>query len=353
MIYVETALLTILAILCAVTSVTDIRSGIVANRHLLYACVPVLLLDAIYYFFFVRMFLRSFLLNLAVMTLITLLFYAYRIWSAGDSKLLLMVTLCIPARICYAARQGTLAPTIQVIILIFSFAYIYVVFESVIIGLKRRDLFQIRAGWSHIMDFLKQYVLCGIYIALINELLVIAPLENFYRNNTALVMIINLIVIMSVLHIKIFSQKYIWALCLLSALLMGYFTNPEIMEPERMRQIFQGRFWLLSIAVIFLRMIAEKYNYRTIPVDKVKAGMVLALSSVLLFKPSRIRGLPEATTEDIRSRLTPQEAESIRRWKDSRYGKSEIVIVSKMPFAIFISMGTIVFVVVQIGFHGN
>ena len=61
--------------------------------------------------------------------------------------------------------------------------------------------------------------------------------------------------------------------------------------------------------------------------------------------PSNIKGLPkEKNTEDIRSRITEEEAESIKRWEFSKYGQSEIVIVRKIPFAIFISIGSIVYI---------
>ena len=347
MIYVEAALLTILVVLCVVTSVTDIYHGLITNRHLLHALVPAVLLNVVYYYFFVRVLLFSFLMNLLVITLITLLFYIYNIWSAGDSKLLLTLILCIPARICYANQQGILAPSIQVIVLTFSIAYVYLVSESIIVGLKSKDLLQIRAGCDYIINFLKQYFICTIYVVLFNEILLAVPIENFYRNNTDLIMIINLLVIITVFHINLFSNKNVLFICLIIAFLRGYFKDFEILTALHVK------IYVLAIFIILFRMIIEKYNYQIIPTDNVCAGMVLALSTIILFKPSRIKGLPEMTTEDIRSRLTLQEADNIKRWGNSKHGKNEIVIVRTMPFAIFISIGTIAFVITRVSFYGN
>ena len=70
----------------------------------------------------------------------------------------------------------------------------------------------------------------------------------------------------------------------------------------------------------------------------------MSYSTIVCFIPSTIKGLPkEKTTEDIRSRITADEAESIKRWETSKYGQSEIIIVRKIPFAIFISIGTVIY----------
>ena len=46
--------------------------------------------------------------------------------------------------------------------------------------------------------------------------------------------------------------------------------------------------------------------------------------------------------------ITEEQAESIRRWETSKYGQKEITIVRKIPFAIFISFGTIVYVIMRL-----
>ena len=93
---------------------------------------------------------------------------------------------------------------------------------------------------------------------------------------------------------------------------------------------------------------AEKYNYQAIPTSKVKAGQIMSLATIMEFKPSKIHGLPTGQTEDLRSRITEGEAESIHRWETSSTGKPYVIIVRKIPFAVFISMGTALFLYVEV-----
>ena len=71
---------------------------------------------------------------------------------------------------------------------------------------------------------------------------------------------------------------------------------------------------VLAIAVILLvvfRTFAGKYNYKTIPVSELKPGMILSMGSILLFAGSRVKGLPSFSTEDLKSRLSAGEVDSI------------------------------------------
>jgi len=98
------------------------------------------------------------------------------------------------------------------------------------------------------------------------------------------------------------------------------------------------------VIVLFMcRWFAEQYNYQEIKTDDVKEGMVLSYMTVSFFQKSKVKGLPVYTQESIKTRITAEETESIHRWKTSKYGKDTIVIVRKIPFAIFICIGLIVF----------
>jgi preflagellin peptidase FlaK len=104
----------------------------------------------------------------------------------------------------------------------------------------------------------------------------------------------------------------------------------------------------LAIVLLF-RNLSEKFNYETIPTTTIKAGMILSNFSVIQMIPSKIKGLPTFSTEDMRSRLTIEQVESIKKWSYSKYGLSEVVIVRKIPFAIFMTLGVIVFLLSRLG----
>ena len=94
-----------------------------------------------------------------------------------------------------------------------------------------------------------------------------------------------------------------------------------------------------------MRMISSEYNYKQIKTSEIKEGMVLSYATVASFSNSRVKGLPQITTEDIQSRISEAEAESIRRWECSKSGLQTITIVRKLPFACFISIGFILFII--------
>ena len=76
--------------------------------------------------------------------------------------------------------------------------------------------------------------------------------------------------------------------------------------------------------------------------------MILSVATVLEFQKSRVKGLPVATNEDMSTRLSEEEADAIRRWEQSKYGKEKIVIVRKIPFAIFITSGSVIFLLIRL-----
>ena len=104
----------------------------------------------------------------------------------------------------------------------------------------------------------------------------------------------------------------------------------------------------LIILLIFLQRWESQYNYMEIPTETVESGMILSATSVLMLQNSRIKGLPNNPSENNTARLTDSEADAIQRWSRSVNGKPTIVIVKKIPFAIFIVLGFIIMAVYSI-----
>ena len=94
-----------------------------------------------------------------------------------------------------------------------------------------------------------------------------------------------------------------------------------------------------------LRILIQHYNYETIQSEDVKKGMVLSLQTTLLFSGSTVKGLPKISKENLNDRISEEEAKSVKRWSKTNEGSETVTIVRKMPFAIFISLGTVVFIV--------
>lgn len=68
--------------------------------------------------------------------------------------------------------------------------------------------------------------------------------------------------------------------------------------------------------------------------------MILSTVSTIIMQSSITKGLPSISTEDLKSRLTLDEIESIKIWARATHTKT-LTIVRKIPFAIFISIGFI------------
>lgn len=92
-----------------------------------------------------------------------------------------------------------------------------------------------------------------------------------------------------------------------------------------------------------MRILIATQSYQVIQTALVRPGMILSTASSMQFIASRVKGLPGISTEDLRSRLTEEQAESIKRWEHSAKGQPQITIVRKIPFAIFISLGFVLY----------
>lgn len=330
----EAVLITLLICMCIYVTATDFKHGIIQNKVLLITGAIGLVANVVYYGFYGRPFLTAFLLNLGVMMAISIAFYALHIWAAGDSKLLMLTIFLIPARVYYQGNDVT--ATVVIMIIIFSIAYLYIICESVYLGIKEKNLLQINKFKADIKLMVKQYIKCTCLVSLFGFLIRFI-LPDFYAKNIELMMILNMIIILLSYNFKFFD-KTIPLICLSLVTVICYVLTSSG------NFYIDFKIYVLVFVVFILRLFAEKYNYQTIPTSKVEKGMVMAYSTIVYFLPSTIKGLPkEKTTEDIRSRITEEEAESIRRWETSKYGQPEIVIVRKIPFAVFISIGAVIY----------
>jgi len=337
MIIIEAILVTVLICTCIYVTITDLKHGIIQNKVLGLAGVVGIIANAIYYLAYAKYFVIAFALNFTVMILISIVFYVLHIWAAGDSKLLILTVFLIPARFYFDGNN--VAATVVIMIIIFSIAFLYVIGESICLGIKEKNLFQIGIIKTDIRNMIKQYIKCTCLVTLLGIFLrLIIP--EFYEQNIELIMIINMVVVLLSYNIKLFDKIIPLLILILVTIVCFVFTVSESVN-------INFKIYPLVLVVMILRMIAEKYNYKTIPTSNVEKGMVLSYSTVMFFTPSSIKGLPHATTEDIRSKINDDEVESIKRWEHSKYGQPTITIVRKIPFAIFISIGTVIYTLVR------
>lgn len=344
MIATEAILLTILLMLLAISGYTDCKSSIIANRLLITCGLVAVPIDVLYYSLWGRPYLSAFLLNLVLLTVVSALFYCYHLWAAGDSKLLFVVGLLIPGR---AYTLGTMGPasSFTIVVFTFSIAFIFVILESTWLIFKNRVKLKLSLPLMDWWRILGSYVAMVAATTIFNLLLQIF-LGNIFAGNPLLVTAIDFLAVLTLIQLRDkFSTKWLLVLAsaLWSLLLALWFANLVDLGGA-----VNPRSWLVVLAMILCRWIAERFNYRTIPTAEVHAGQILSAATIISFTTSRVKGLPTGMTEDLRSRITEEEAESVRRWATSAQGKENIIIVRKIPFAVFIGIGTLCFFVFEV-----
>lgn len=338
MIIVESLLFSLIIFISTAASISDLRNGNISNKLLVLGLFIGIVCDSIYYLRFERSIIGSFLVNLVIVSLISILFYGTHVWSAGDSKLSILLMLLIPGKI-YSSTNNDVAPCMLIFIFIFSVGFIYVIAESVLLGIKRGDFFSLRGIQFNFKYFITRFFSISAILFLFSQASSMA-FPIFFAENSFLILFVNLFIILLTQGLKWLDRPifavFLVSICIGTALL------------TKAHYVINWHIYIIVAFVILLRSFAEKYNYEVVKTSEAKVGMIISLATLIRFQRSRVKGLPKYTTEDLRTKLTAEEVEAIHRWEKSKYGDETIVIVRKLPFAIIISISTILFIVTEV-----
>ena len=99
MIWMEGLMVTLVVYTAAAASWSDCRRAIIPNALIGRSIAVALVLNGLYYGIWAHEYIPLFVTNLAGMSAIAFFFYAYHLWAAGDSKMLFVIGLGIPARL--------------------------------------------------------------------------------------------------------------------------------------------------------------------------------------------------------------------------------------------------------------
>ncbi len=336
----EALLLTALLLTCLYVSATDIKNGIIENKILAMSGLLCCGFNILYYTIFAREYFTVFLIDFVLLVILSVGMYALNLWAAGDSKLLFLVVFAIPGRF-YDLERGA-APAVYIIVFTFSISFIYVVLESIVLRIQKKERIQMPEK-GKIADFFKGYLNITVYILAVNHLVyLLFPI--FASQNASLIAMADLFLSIMICKYPIFSR--LSSLCIAAVAALIITINYSIKYGLALPNL---RVYGYIAVIMFFRSIAEQYNFQTIPTAEAKPGMILSVSTVLAMAPSKVAGLPRSTTEDMRSRLTAEQAAAVVRWEHSKYGQPEIMIVRKIPFAVFITLGALTFILFRLG----
>ena len=344
MVALEAAILTVLTLLLIYASWTDCKMDIISNRALVWAVAMILPLDAVYYWLYGSAWLGVAGLNFMVLAMASIVFYAQHIWGAGDSKLLLVIGLAIPGRLYADGRLG-LGAGLVIVAMAFITAFLWAALCGVWQGIRKHDLLKLPQRYYDVKRLLASYLLvvslmqmmdlvCWMFLP---EALLMSP---YLIRGIYCAVLLGLISWRNRLPLKRLYVLAAGAFALAIALFaVGWF------RPQFGFSIFV----LIAVVGLFLiRLMIEKYNYQSIPTSEVRAGQILSAATVFSFAPSHVKGLPSGLSEDMEAKLTEEEAASVRRWEKSKHGRANVVIVRKIPFAIFLGIGTVAMLVLEV-----
>ena len=341
MVVCEALLITLIVMMGIYVTITDLKSGLIENKAIIIASLIGVIINIIYFHFLDIGFLKIYLVNLLCISVLSILLYAFHFWAAGDSKMMICATMLFPARF-YDYNQGGYMPGVIYIILIFLVAFVFILAESVYLTIKKVRFFGNKPKniKKSILLFLKDYAISLLYLRCFAGVLQFINMEEYIRYQLFIAFIC-LFISVCIHNYSFFKKWYSIVAVLIMNIIFIVINKQEI-------GIYSVYSMVILLFVLILRFFLNGYNYTEIEVSDLKPGMILSTQTILGFAPSKIKGLPDSTFEDMRSRLTQDEVDSIKRWKDSKYGCEKVVIVRKLPFAVFIFLGMIVFFIIRI-----
>ncbi len=325
MIYAEAACLTVLLAVGIVSAYTDFRGGTIPNRLILAGLAAGAICHTVILLFGAAPYYPYWLLCMAAADVLAFGMFWGRLWAAGDAKLFMVLFFLTPPRLFDAGR---LANSVMPYIFIFVPALCWMLCDSIVRMIRKEPR---RHQSTDIRGWLAG---CLKTIAEVTALhcVIRALLPDFAGDNELPVFVILMVYAYICGNTRILRS--LPAALLHAALALGIWLAMgwSVQMPDL-------RGYLVLAAVMGIRRIAGMYNYQMIPSAKAARGMIPTAETVLMFRPSRVQGLPDDPSEQLTARMTEDQAAAVRRWEKSAKGQPEIWIVRKVPFAFMIAIG--------------
>lgn len=315
--------------ICFLCTESDLKSGLIHNKVLGVFLIPAIIVDVLYYGFFTRDLIYTFLINFVAVGIISLFLFYSHLFAGGDCKMMIVISLLFPARLCW--DMGTTNATLVVSIALAIFAgYCYMLGYSIWSIATKKVTITFNYIREQLISFLKSYITAIVYISILNWLFMLF-LEREININIWIIRILCLIVAWCTGRYQIFKKRFVFvpALCITVIISIVTKTLPLSLNLENC---------ILVLILLVCQMTIKPTIYETIKIAELKKGMILTTFSSMLMQTSITKGLPDVSTEDLKSRLSDDEIDSIKIWAKATHTEN-ITVVKKIPFAVFISIG--------------
>ena len=339
MIIIQYVQLALLIVGCVILTVTDLYNGKIANKIIIVMCSLGIILDVVAYGFLEKGYVRTFFENILWVILIGILLYAAKVWAGGDTKLILAIALLFPAGFYW--KMANNMPTLWIIIAFsFIFGYIFVILESIGLLIKHKKHKSLKEMKVDILAFIKRYARTITYIALFNLIMVVFVLPHLIISNLLYTALVISVVIL-VNRVDFFKKKPL-VFTVLGIDIVGTIITGYIPLSARWYN------YILIFILMLFRSFVDAYNYQTIKVSELKKGHILSSKSSILLQNVRMKNPPRISDETLKSRLTEEEANTIVTWGSRQDEDYKLVIVRKIPYAIFLLLGVISYLLVEV-----
>ena len=317
--------------LCVLVIKSDLSEGMVYNKTLLIYGAAALVLDIVYYGFFQREMIIPFVINSVVVSITALILFYTHCFAGGDCKLLMILVLLFPAN-CYMTYGNSLITMVFTIGFAVFYGYLYLLVSSIYSLIKKKNSMSGTYVKTSLLVFVKSFLCAMIYISGVNLIIRLIATQGIIIP----VWIIRIICIGCSLLVgkkAIFRKKWMLGIAILIDIALSVMLKmiPFSIHPEN---------YILVVALLVCQLTIRTSLYEEIPVSDLKKGLILTMGATMMMQTSRVRGLPGISSEDLRNRLTEEEAESVKRWAKGKKVET-ITIVKKIPFAAFIACGFI------------
>lgn len=324
--------------ICLISIITDLKYGIIKNTHLLTVGMSTIVLNANASFLYKDIKWMEYLFALIISIAISLILYFTKIWAGGDCKLYMVIALSMPYCIVSKQTYG-ISWIIFVPIIAFLIGYLFIIVDSILLKIKETDNKDkkeciLKKAMQGFIKYLKYYLV----IILVNRILsmIFVGLNITIINiNQWIALIINMIIITIIGKQDILKYKSVVLTLLVVDIAIGvldieyFFTRQTILT------------WIAIIICNLIKNFADCYNYEYIDIDKVRTGMILSTASSMIFVNDKLSRFKKVSDETLKSRLNEEDVEKIHDFSEKRKYLKQISIVKKIPFAMFISVATI------------
>ena len=335
MVICECLLFLIAAVSLCCSMLTDIRTGKVKNLLIIIAGTAAIIINTLYLILFASEYSYAYLLNILLTVVLSYVLFFVGLWGAGDSKLLILMSVCMPGRL-FCKDGLTSFPGFILLAIIFACSFLILLVETLIKSIRQKRKLQLQlSNTTSLSVQIKRTVTSLFVIGVINGILVWLQGKQVYMSQS-LVFAVDFVTILFLNNQRKQPSNAFMAVLGCAFIGIAIANGMNISWPILLVS------FLAIILMYLVQSLAGQDNYFSIPAVDIRPGMILAPLSVNRFAGSEIQGLPNYSTGDMRSKLTVSEADAIQLWGKMHPEENSLSIIRKIPFVVYIAVGTLI-----------